>query len=144
MGMGRGKCDSRCKCSWNNTTKYTSRSEVGRWSIMIGYEKGNHKIEVRQKKIGRSWSNMAVSNVIQLPQMPVPSINYIDTSHEWVSGRGEPGATVKVHVHGVIIRDVIVDGAGNWSLYIGKQSGGRRIDVQQYKLRKTMVRMGRY
>ena len=26
-------------------------------------------------------------------------------------GRGEPGATVKVHVHGVVIRDVGVDGA---------------------------------
>ena len=25
-------------------------------------------------------------------------------------GRGEPGATVKVHVHGVVIRDVGVDG----------------------------------
>ena len=24
-------------------------------------------------------------------------------------GRGEPGATVKVHVHGVVIRDVGVD-----------------------------------
>ena len=37
--------------------------------------------------------------VQQLPQMPPPSINYINTTHEWVSGRGEPGATVKVHVH---------------------------------------------
>ena len=49
--------------------------------------------------------------VQQLPQMPPPSINYIDTTHDWVSGRGEPGATVKVHVHGVVIRDVGVDGA---------------------------------
>ena len=47
--------------------------------------------------------------VQQLPQMPPPSINYIDTTHDWVSGRGEPGATVKVHVHGVVIRDVGVD-----------------------------------
>ena len=53
-------------------------------------------------------------------------------------GRGEPGATVKVHVHGVVIRDVGVDGAGNWA----RQSGGRRIEVQQYKLRKTLVRLG--
>ena len=28
--------------------------------------------------------------VQQLPQMPPPSINPIDTSQEWVSGRGEP------------------------------------------------------
>ena len=37
--------------------------------------------------------------VQQLPQMPPPSINQITTFHDWVSGRGEPGATVKVHVH---------------------------------------------
>ena len=80
--------------------------------------------------------------VQQLPQMPPPSINYIDISHEWVSGRGEPGATVKLHVHGVVIRDIGVDGAGNWSSHIGRQSPNRRIEVQQYKLRKTMVRLG--
>ncbi len=59
-------------------------------------------------------------------------------------GRGEPGATVKVHVHGVVIRDVGVDGAGNWATHIGRQPGGRRIEAQQYRLRKTMVRLGRY
>ena len=58
-------------------------------------------------------------------------------------GRGEPGATVKVHVHGVVIRDVAVDGAGNWSTHIGRQDPNRRIEAQQYKLRKTMVSMGR-
>ena len=47
--------------------------------------------------------------VQQLPQMSQPTINFIATPHEWVSGRGEPGATVKVHVHGVVIRDVGVD-----------------------------------
>jgi len=59
-------------------------------------------------------------------------------------GRGEPGATVKVHVHGVVIRDVGVDGAGNWATHIGRQPGGRRIEAQQYRLRKTMVWLGRY
>jgi hypothetical protein len=73
--------------------------EVGRWNLYIGQERGNCRIEVRQMKTGRPWSGMAVSNVVQLPQMPPPSINYITTSHDWVSGRGEPGATVKVHVH---------------------------------------------
>ena len=58
-------------------------------------------------------------------------------------GRGEPGATVKVHVHGVVIRDVGVDGAGNWATHIGRQSPNRRIEVQQYRLRKTMVWLGR-
>ena len=58
-------------------------------------------------------------------------------------GRGEPGATVKLHVHGVVIRDIGVDGAGNWSSHIGRQSPNRRIEVQQYRLRKTMVSMDR-
>ena len=56
--------------------------------------------------------------VQQLPQMPPPSINYITTSHDWVSGRGEPGATVKVHVHGVVIRDVGVDRSTETGLHI--------------------------
>ena len=81
--------------------------------------------------------------VVQQLQMPQPTINFIDSSHYWVSGRGEPGATVKVHVHGVVIRDVGVDGAGNWATHIGRQPGGRRIEAQQYRVRKTMVRMGR-
>jgi hypothetical protein len=58
-------------------------------------------------------------------------------------GRGEPGATVKVHVHGVVIRDVGVDGAGNWSTYIGRQDPNRRIEAQQYRLRKTLVWLDR-
>ena len=58
-------------------------------------------------------------------------------------GRGEPGATVKVHVHGVVIRDVGVDGAGNWATHIGRQDPNRRIEAQQYRLRKAMVRLGR-
>ena len=41
---------------------------------------------------------------------------------------------MKVHVHGVVIRDVGVDGAGNWATHIGRQSGGRRIEAQQYKV----------
>ena len=49
--------------------------------------------------------------VQQLPQMPPPSINYIDTSQEWVSGRGEPGASVHVHMPGILAQWVGVDGA---------------------------------
>ena len=33
------------------------------------YERGNARIEVRQMKTGRLWSNMAVSNVVQLPPL---------------------------------------------------------------------------
>ena len=116
--------------------------EVGRWVTHLGFERGNAIVEAQQRYVGRPWSGWSRMVVQQLPQMPPPSINYIDSSHYWVSGRGEPGATVKVHVHGVVIRDVGVDGAGNWSSHIGRQSPNRRIEVQQYKLRKTMVRLG--
>lgn len=81
----------------------------GRWWTHLGFERGNTIVEAQQRTVGRNWSGWSRMVVQQLPQMPPPSINYIDTSHEWVSGRGEPGATVKVHVHGVVIRDVGVD-----------------------------------
>ena len=35
---------------------------------------------------------------------------------------------------GVVIRDIQVDGAGNWSSHIGRQTPNRRIEVQQKKL----------
>ena len=81
----------------------------GRWWTHLGFERGNTIVEAQQRVVGRPWSGWSRMVVQQLPQMPPPSINYIDTSHDWVSGRGEPGATVKVHVHGVVIRDVGVD-----------------------------------
>ena len=83
----------------------------GRWVTHLGFERGNAIVEAQQRTVGRPWSGWSRMVVQQLPQMPPPSINYIDTSQEWVSGRGEPGATVKVHVHGIVIRDVGVDGA---------------------------------
>ena len=73
--------------------------ETGRWVTHLGYERGNTIVEAQQRYVGRPWSGWSRMIVQQLPQMPPPSINYIDTSQEWVSGRGEPGATVKVHVH---------------------------------------------
>ena len=36
---------------------------------------------------------------------------------------------------GVVIRDVGVDGAGNWATHIGRQDPNRRIEAQQYRLR---------
>ena len=85
--------------------------ETGRWVTHLGFDRGNAIVEAQQRYVGRPWSGWSRMVVQQLPQMPPPSINYIDASHEWVSGRGEPGATVKLHVHGIVIRDVTVDGA---------------------------------
>ena len=107
---------------------------IGRWVTHLGFERGNAIVEAQQIVRGRPWSGWSRMVVQQLPQMPAPSINFIATPHEWVSGRGEPGATVKVHVHGVVIRDVGVDGAGNWATHIGMQPAGRRIEAQQYRV----------
>ena len=73
--------------------------EVGRWNIYIGQERGNARIEVRQMKIGRPWSSMAVSNVIQLPALGNPSIDQMNSSQDHIYGWASAWATVKVYVH---------------------------------------------
>ena len=67
----------------------------------------------------------------------------MNTAQDHIYGWANAWATVKVHVHGVVIRDVGVDGAGNWSTYIGRQDPNRRIEAQQYRLRKTLVWLDR-
>ena len=81
----------------------------GRWSQHIGQERGNARIEVRQMKTGRPWSGMAVSNVVQLPALGNPGIDQMNTAQDHIYGWATPGATVKVHVHGVFIRDIGTD-----------------------------------
>ena len=56
----------------------------GRWNLHIGQERGNARIEVRQMKTGRPWSGWS-RMVVQQLQMPQPTINFIDSSHYWVS-----------------------------------------------------------
>ena len=60
-------------------------------------------------KTGRPWSEMAVSNVVQLPALGNPSIDQMNTAQDHIYGWATPGATVKVHVHGVFIRDIQAD-----------------------------------
>jgi len=60
-------------------------------------------------KTGRPWSEMAVSNVVQLPALGNPSIDQMNTAQDHIYGWATPGATVKVHVHGVFIRDIGTD-----------------------------------
>ena len=49
-------------------------------------------------------------------------------------GRGDPGATVKLHVHGVVIRDIVVDGAGQWNLSLYKLiNDNTQIEIFQAK-----------
>ena len=66
----------------------------GRWWTHLGFERGNTTVEAQQRVVGRPWSRM-VKNGSTTPQMPPPSINQITTSHEWVSGRGEPRSNSK-------------------------------------------------
>ena len=81
----------------------------GRWSQHIGQERGNARIEVRQMKTGRPWSGMAVSNVVQLPALGNPGIDQMNTAQDHIYGWATPGATVKVHVHGVFTREIGTD-----------------------------------
>ena len=62
-------------------------------------------------KTGRPWSGMAVSNVVQLPALGNPSIDQMNTAQDHIYGWASAWATVKVHVHGVFIRDVQADGS---------------------------------
>jgi hypothetical protein len=51
-------------------------------------------------------------------------------------GRGEPGASVLVHMPGILMQWVGVDGAGNWSIQIGREFPRRslpNIEVYQAK-----------
>ena len=57
----------------------------GRWVTHLGFERGNAIVEAQQRYVGRPWSGWSRMVVQQLPQMPPPSINYIDSSHYWVS-----------------------------------------------------------
>ena len=100
----------------------------GRWWTHLGFERGNAIVEAQQIVRGRPWSGWSRMVVQQLPQI------ILILHMNGYLGRGEPGATVKVHVHGVVIRDVGVDGAGNWATHIGRQPGGRRIEAQQYRV----------
>ena len=59
--------------------------EIGRWVTHLGFERGNAIVEAQQIVRGRPWSGWSRMVVQQLPQMPAPSINYIDGNHEWVS-----------------------------------------------------------
>ena len=81
----------------------------GDWELDTGLLDGGQEIIAHQELPDRPNSEEVKRNVVQLPALAVPRIDYVDSSHDRVWGRGEPGATVKVHVHGVVIRDVGVD-----------------------------------
>ena len=85
--------------------------ETGRWVTHLGFERGNAIVEAQQRYVGRPWSRMVKNDSTTTAN--ATTINKLYRLHHIIGyhGRGEPGATVKVHVHGVVIRDVGVDGA---------------------------------
>ena len=75
--------------------RHVDVNENGDWYLDTGLLNGGQEIRVHQELPRKLNSEDAVINVKQLPQMPIPSINQITTSHEWVSGRGEPRGNSK-------------------------------------------------
>ena len=83
--------------------------DLGRWNIHIGTDRGGAQVEAKQKNRGRDWGSVATTTITQLPPLGNPSIDQMNTAQDHIYGWATPGATVKVHVHGVVIRDVGVD-----------------------------------
>ena len=53
------------------------------------------------------------------------------------SGRGEPGASVLVHMPGILMQWVGVDGAGNWSLGVNiTYNEGTTCEIQVYQAKE--------
>ena len=51
-------------------------------------------------------------------------------------GRGEPGASVLVHMPGILMQWVGVDGAGNWSINIGREFPRRQVpNIEVYQVK---------
>ena len=94
-------------------------------------------------KTGRPWSEMAVSSVVQLPALGNPNIDQMNTAQDHIYGWATPGATVKVHVHGVVIRDVGVDRSRKLGNTYRKTTGWKKDRSTTIQGRKTMVRLGR-
>ena len=116
----------------------------GRWWTHLGFERGNTTVEAQQRVVGRPWSGWSRMVVQQLPQMPPPSINYIDSSHYWVSRKRRTRSNSKSTCSWCCNkRRWSRPEHGNWATHIGRQDPNRRIEAQQYRLRKTMVWLDR-
>ena len=77
---------------------------------------------------------MAVSNVVQLPALGNPSIDQMNSAQDHIYGWAEPGASVHVHIPGVIAQWVQVDGTGQWNLSLYKLiNDNTQIEIFQAK-----------
>ena len=55
----------------------------------------------------------------------------MNTAQDHIYGWATPGATVKVHAHGVFIRDIGTDGSGRWWTHLGFERGNTIVEAQQ-------------
>ena len=83
----------------------------GDWYLDTGLLNGGQEIIVHQELPRKLNSEEAKINVKQLPALGIPRIDYVDSSHDRVWGWADPGATVDVHVHGIVRQNVIADGS---------------------------------
>ena len=88
---------------------------AGRWWTHLGFERGNAIVEAQQRYVGRPWSGWSRMVVQQLPQMPQPTINYIDSSHYWVSRKRRTGGFCTCSY----ARNIGTMGRSRWSTEIG-------------------------
>ena len=113
--------------------RYITVSGNGDWELETGLLDGGQEIIAYQELPDRPNSEEVKINVVQLPALAVPRIDYVDSSHDRVWGWAEPNATVDVHVYGIVRQNVTADGSGRWSQHIGQERGNARIEVRQMK-----------
>ena len=119
--------------------------EHGNWATHIGRQPGGRRIEAQQYRVGRPWSGWVGTNVVPV-QLGVPmlhdrAIAKIDFSGGFrprrimysIAGRGEPGASVLVHIPGFIAQWVGVDGNGEWNLPVNREFELYQFDIEIYQ-----------
>ena len=70
-----------------------------------------------------------------------PSIDQMNTAQDHIYGWATPGATVKVHAHGVFIRDIGTDASGRWWTHLGFERGNTTVEAQQRVVGRPWSRM---
>ena len=86
--------------------------EAGRWWTHLGFERGNAVVEAQQRVVGRPWSRMVKNGSTTITTNATTNNKlYRFITLLGITEEENLGATVKVHVHGIVIRDVGVDGA---------------------------------
>lgn len=127
--------------------------ETGQHILVCNLQEEEQKLN--NTGFGRPWSGWVGTNVVPV-QIGVPSVNNVpvgterhrrigsgrystdDERREFIltniSGRGEPGAQVLVHMPGRHMQWVGVDGAGNWSLGVNiRYSEWDLTEIQVYQ-----------